>query len=789
MHLPQPTFSFIRRSRLRTLLLIAAGVGLATSANAAVMISQVYGGGGNSGAPFSNDYVELHNDGSAPVSVAGWSLQYASATGSSWTNSTALTGSVPAGGYFLIRLAAGAGSAAAVPTPDVIGTTNMSATAGKLALVNNAVVLTGTCPLQSAPGAGIVDFVGFGSTASCSETAPAPAGSNTMAIVRANGTVNSGNSCLDTNNNSTDFSAVAPNPRNSAAPAQPCGGSGGGGGGDPVAAAIYTIQGSGATSPLVGQTVITSGVVTRINSNGFFIQDLTGDNELSTSDGIFVFSGSTVWPAAVVGNLVQVSATVTEFVVGTAADVVAHPVTELTAVSAVLQTGSGYSITPTVVALPEAVDGDLERYEGMLVTLTGPLTVNQNFYQARYGQLTLAVGGRLETPTNRHRPGSAEALALADSNARRRIVLDDGSSVQYPNSIPDLDAEGLPRAGYTTGAITGVIDYGLATNSSAGAGDYKIHPTVAPTFVPGNVRTAAPASVGGNVKVASFNVLNYFTAFTDGGGTSVGCMVGGSTGTGNCRGADNAAEFARQQAKIVAAMAAIDADAFGLMEIQNNGNVAAANLAAALNASVGPGTYGTTSLPADTGSDAIRVAMIYKTGRLQPVGAAVSDNDPVNNRPTLAQTFGMANGERFTLFVNHLKSKGSCPAPTSSDAPGNVDSGDGQGCWNALRKRQAERLRSFVAQRQAATGSNDVLLIGDFNAYAQEDPIYNLTSSGYVDQVGRFAPSAYSYVFDGAAGRLDGVFASVAMAARVTGVTAWHVDADEPELLDYAFAL
>ncbi len=372
------------------------------------------------------------------------------------------------------------------------------------------------------------DIVGFGGTANDAEMAPAPAPSDMLSIVRKA----SGNGYQDTSDNRSDFVAIAPNPRNSSALSQPCSSTGGGGGGPAVAAlpavgaAIYTIQGRGASSPLAGQNVVTSGVVTRVNNNGFFIQDLTGDNDPATSDGIFVFTGHTNYPAAAVGNLVQVTATVIKFTVSTTTRMVARPVThavtELRKVSTVTQIGSGYTITPTVVTLPAAVGGDLKRFEGMLVTLTGPFTVNQNFYQARSGQLTLAAGGRLETPTNRYRPGSAAAVALADADARRRIVLDDGSSVQNPDPIPYLDAAGLPRAGYTTGALTGVIDYGLATSRSAGSADYKIHPTVAPVFMPGNRRTAAPAPVGGNVRIASFNVLNYFTAYTDGGGTGVG---------------------------------------------------------------------------------------------------------------------------------------------------------------------------------------------------------------------------------------------------------------------------
>ncbi len=765
-----------------------AWAGLAAPATAAVMISQVYGGGGNSGAPYTHDYVELHNSGALAVSLAGWSLQYASAAGSSWSSSTALAGSIPAGGYFLVRQAAPttpAGVARPVP-PDVTGRTNQGAANGKLALVNNGALLTGTCPI---PGASVVDFVGYG-TANCFEMAAAPGLGNSTALLRAS----VGSSCVDSGNNSSDFTSTAtPLPRNSTALPQPCSGTGGGGG-TPVAATIPAIQGSGATSPMVGQRVVTSGAVTQVNNNGFFMQDVAGDNNPATSDGIFVFTGATAYPAAAVGHLVQVTGTVVEFNTGASADTAAHTVTQLSQVTAVGFVNSGASVAPTVVALPEASNDDLERVEGMLVTLTGPLTVNQNFFQGRYGQLTLAVGGRLETPTNRHRPGTPQAVALADENARRRILLDDGSSLQNPNPIPYLGANGLGRAGDSTGSITGVIDYGLATNSTAGAGDYKIHPTVPPVFSVANGRTAAPAAVGGNLKVASFNVLNYFTTFTDGntasGQTGQGCTlggpVGGSTLASNCRGASNLIEFGRQQAKIVEAMAAIDADVLGLMEIQNNGLTAVQNLADALNARVGAGSYASTALPAQgTGTDAIRVAIIFKPAKLSPAGAAVSDVDPVNNRPTLAQTFSLANGERFTLLVNHLKSKGGCPALGDPDFTGNNDVGDGQGCWNAQRTRQATRLRSFVAERQTAAGSTDALLIGDFNAYAQEDPIYHLTSSGYIDQVGRFSPFGYSYVFDGAAGRLDHAIASATLSARVNRVLHWHINADEPAIADY----
>lgn len=760
----------------------------AAPAGAAVQISQIYGGGGNSGGVFNSDFVELRNTGPDAVNLTGWSIQYASATGTTWGGAqlTPLTGSIPAGGFYLIKLATGAAtSQPSLPTPDVVGTTAMSATVGKVALVNSTTPLSGACPL---PSASIVDFVGFGSTASCSEGAgPTPAPSNSTAVLRA------ANGCTDTNVNSADFATGTPTPRNSASTAVACSGGGGGGGGPvPVDLAIYTIQGSAAISPRVGTLARTSGVVTRLVNNGFFMQDPTGDGNPLTSDGLFVFTGSTAYPAAAVGNLVQVVGTVIEFNTGAASN--AHtflrPVTELTAVSSVTLLGTGLSITPTLVTLPEVTEDDLERYEGMLVTLNGPFTVTQNFFQGRFGQLTLAVGGRLETPTNRHRPGLL-AQALADENARRRIILDDGTTQQNPNPTPYLGAGALPRAGdVIPGAITGVIDFGLATSSNTEPGDYKIHPTVAPTFVVANPRSATPEPVGGNVKVASFNVLNYFTTFSDGtnvaGQTGVGCSQGSTVSAGNCRGAGNLTEFLRQRAKIVEAMAAIDADVLGLMEVQNNGNIAVQNLVDALNARIGAALYAPVELPPQgTGSDAIRVAMIYKPSRLLALGPSISDPDPINNRPTLAQGFTLANGERFALLVNHLKSKSSCPVAGDPGFDDNRDLGDGQGCWNGVRKQQAQRLRSFVAQVQSAVGSSDALLVGDFNAYAQEDPIFELTGSGFVDQVGRFNSFGYSYVFDGAAGRLDQAITTGTLSPRVTRAIDWHINADETPLQDY----
>jgi uncharacterized protein len=558
---------------------------------------------------------------------------------------------------------------------------------------------------------------------------------------------------------------------------------------------IYVIQGSGALSPLVGQVVSTTGVVTRLNNNGFFIQDPVGDGDPATSDGIFIFTGNNSPLRPDPGSLVRVAGTVLEFNVGAASNAytAARPLTQLTSVSSVTVLGTGFTVAPTPLIVPKASRDDFERYEGMLVRLQTadgtPLTVQQNFFLARFGQVTLGAGGRHETPTNRFRPG-AEVQALDEAHFGSRILLDDGSSMQNPNPTPYAGDNGVPRAGDTIDSVVGVIDFGLATASNQGLGLYRIHPTEAPAFTVANPRPPAPEPVGGNLSVAALNVLNFFTTFTNGqtadGQTGQGCTVGGSTTAGNCRGASNLAEFLRQRDKLVLALAGLDADVIGLIEIQNNGLVAVNNLVEALNAHLGAAVYAAVPVPASgTGTDAIQQALIYKPARVARLGATLSDTASVHNRPPVAQTFVAPNGERLSVIVSHHKSKGGCPSAGSPSAPGNVDAGDGQGCWNALRTQQSQALAAFAAQVKTASGSTDVALVGDLNAYAQEDPIFVFTGHGWVDALGVFNPSAYTYVFGGMSGRLDHTLVSPSLAAKLAGATAWAINADESVAQDY----
>jgi predicted extracellular nuclease len=545
---------------------------------------------------------------------------------------------------------------------------------------------------------------------------------------------------------------------------------------------IPALQGTTDTNTTNGQTVTVRGVVVAdvqgaTGQNGFYVQDPQGDSNANTSDGLFVFvpSANSAWFGfdVAVGEAVQVSGRATEF----------QGMTEIDTVTSIVKCGTPATLTPTVVDLPETTNGELERYEGMLITISETLTVDQNFFQGRYGQVTLSTGGRLYNPTNVYDAGSPAAIALADENARRLIVLDDATSRQNPNPIPYIGADNTLRAGDTTPGLTGTLDFG-PINSDTSIRDYRVQPTQPVSFTRDNQRTAAPEAVGGNAKVASFNVLNYFNGNGQGGGFPTS------------RGANTTTEFTRQRDKIIAALTAMDADVVGLMEMENDGNgqySAAQDLVNGLNAATAPGTYATTAIPTGDpnpdpqllGTDEIRVALIYKPGRVTPVGTPLTSGDPIFSRPPLVQTFQLnSNGARFSVVVNHFKSKGSCPA-SSSDP--NADQGDGQGCWNLQRVQQAEALLSFIDNTVVpAAVDSDVLIIGDLNAYGQEDPIQTLIAGGFVNEIAKFVgANAYSYVFDGQAGYLDHALASSSLDAQVSDVTEWHINADEPSVIDY----
>ncbi|HCR1527092.1 TPA: SpnA family nuclease [Pseudomonas aeruginosa] len=535
---------------------------------------------------------------------------------------------------------------------------------------------------------------------------------------------------------------------------------------------IHEVQGAGAESPLVNQRVAIEGVVVGDFQNaselkGFYVQqeDATVDGDPATSEGIFVYDGGNGSDVKL-GDRVRVTGQVREF----------NGLTELVGPLQVSVLASGVALpTPAGISLPLASADALERYEGMRVQLRQTLTVNEVYNLGRYGEVLLSSGGRQMTPTNVVAPGE-QAKAMQARNDLDRILLDDGRSGQNPDPIrypaPELSAYNSLRVGDRTSAIDGVLDYS--------AGSYRIQPLQTPTFEAANPRPAQPA-VEGRLRVASFNVLNYFNGDGKGGGFPTS------------RGVNTAEEFQRQKAKIVAAILASKADIVGLMEIENDGYgefSAIADLVNGLNASLPQGQRYAFVNPnrAKLGSDEIAVGLIYRGDKVRTYrSAAVLDSsvnpefDDTRNRPTLAQTFQEINGgERLTIAVNHLKSKGSA-------CDGDPDTGDGQGNCNLTRARAAQALVDWLAGDPTGAKEPDRLIIGDLNSYAKEDPVNVIRSAGYTDLVARQAGAGkgYSYVFSGQSGYLDHALANASLARQVRGAVEWHINADEPRVLDY----
>ncbi|MBC8164061.1 MAG: ExeM/NucH family extracellular endonuclease, partial [Roseiflexaceae bacterium] len=559
---------------------------------------------------------------------------------------------------------------------------------------------------------------------------------------------------------------------------------------------ISSVQGSGAASPVVGTSVAIQGRVVgdfqgTAGLGGFYVQD-AGDADAATSDGIFVAANT---PEVAANDLVQVSGTVSEQFNQTALNPATVTVCDIT---------TPPTIAPTAVDLPTT---DLERFEGMLVGFAEQLTVTENFQLGRFGELVLSADGRLFTPTNIVDPtddpasqfendqnNKAAVTAAQSANDARRITLDDGSGVQNPGTVPYLSAAGTRRSGDTVSGLTGVLGFGFSA--------YRVQPTVAPAFVDSNPRPATPPTVGGTLRVASFNVLNYFNTFNQTGGA---CFPGNLQS--DCRGANSQTEFDRQRAKIFAALQSLNADVVGLVEIENDGDgatSAVADLVSGLNAVVGSGTYSYTLDPAGYGpkagagvfpggDDAIKVTFIYKLSRVSPVGPAVASDSAAFTiaRAPIAQTFRQSNsGQLFTAVINHFKSKsagelddtGSICLTTPTANP-SCDQGDGQGYFNSDRVAQAQALLGFISTVATTRGDADVLVLGDLNAYNQEDPIDVLRAGGLTNLIDD--GSAYSYVFGAQSGSLDHGLATASLRAQVGGADKWHINADEPLVLDY----
>ena len=547
---------------------------------------------------------------------------------------------------------------------------------------------------------------------------------------------------------------------------------------------IHQVQGAGFQSPLQGAEVQLQAVVTAVFQNtdngglgGFYLQekDHYQDGNPATSEGIFVYDNGFGVPVAP-GDLVRVRGTVAEF----------FEETQLSAVSevAVCDSNQLHQVTPVQLHLPVADFAQLEAIEGMWLQTAENLTVTDVFNAVRFGEFSVS-NGRLYNPTQVVSPG-AEAQALTAQNRLNRLIIDNGLTgvnrqpfITGEDGIQPISASNPIRNGYQLQAgFEGVMSYAF--------GAYRARYLSTPAFLTdSNPRRQAPTlSEQGDIRVATFNVENLFTTFD---------LPGNSCGPNalSCRGARSESELTRQLDKLVPAILALDADVLALIEIENDADDATlARLVAALNDVPGQSDWHYVAT-GWLGTDAIKPAFIYRATAVSPLGDfAVLDSsvdpdfDTSRQRPALAQSFITTEGAALTAVAIHLRAK------VCGSASGiNADQGDGQGCWNHWRTQSAHALLRWLETDPTGAGNTDYLVLGDFNAYAKEDPLAAFEAAGFVNLAVQSNDNdyrVYSYTFMGESGSLDHAFASPSLAAKVLQAKSWYINSDEIPAFNYS---
>jgi len=749
----------------------------AQAVSADVVISEVYGGGGNAGATLKNDFIELYNRGLTTVDISEWSVQYASSTGTSW-QVTALDGKIPPGKSYLVQEAEGAGGTTPLPTPDAIGTIPMSGTSGKVALVTNQTALP--CGADCDTNAAVRDFVGYGS-ANDFEGAPTSQLSNTSSADRdAVGT--------DTDNNAADFNLPGtPNPQNCGEECEgvieppP----------DPEVLTIMDIQGVGHLSDDEGVLVETSGVTTAVSGNGYWIQDPAGDGNAMTSDGIFVFTGSGGAKPAV-GDAVTVTGTVDEFRPGGSGGPGLN-ITEITG-SPTFETTSSGNPLPVAVLIGRAgvqapvdiIDNDspasridievmppasydpaedaidfYEQYEGMLLQVNSPNVVGPT---SGFGELVVLPRGANDYVRT---PNGGVVYAGYDSPNPRRLILDDSVI-----GVGNMDMPDANTGDRIDGQVVGVLDYSF--------NNFKLQVTAPPAIADGGVvREVTKEALATELAVATFNVENLDPS-------------------------DDQAKFDALAAIVVHNLQSPDVVA--LEEVQdNNGatndavvdaNLTLDQLVTAITAAGGPGgpVYAWRQISPEDDQDGgqpggnIRNAFLFRTDRglafvdrpggTATVGTSVVKGadghaelefspgrvDPTNlawanSRKPLAGEFTW-NGENLIVIANHFASKGGDEPLFGRWQPPTRSS-------EVQRHLQAKVLNDFVDEVLAVDAEANVVVAGDINDFEFSKTIDILTGedAALADLVQYLRPrQRYTYVFDGNSQVLDHLLVSPSLA-------------------------
>ena len=734
--------------------LLAASPAVAVSAD--VVISEAYGGGGNSGATLTNDFVELYNRSDVAVDIAGWVVQYFSSSGTT-SSSTPLAGSVAPHHTYLVQMAKGAGGTTALPTPDAIGTTAMNGTSGRVDLLQ-----AGT----------VVDRLGYG-TANVAEGTPAPGLSNTTSATR-------NAPCVDTDDNASDFRATEPSPENSTVDKPACSVL------PPVdePETIAQIQGTSHTSPYKGKLVNgVRGVVTAVGRTGYWVQSTTPDGDTATSEGLFVFTNRALI-TVVAGDDVSIDGSIAEYRPGGGANLSTTELTgpkvtvlssanplpaavvlgvDRTAPQQVIEEGNPLNVEYlTALFRPDTDAIDFyESLEGMRVTVRDAKVVGAT---KSFGEMTVVPGQNVDAVLS---PRGGVVYSGYDHPNAMRVQLDD--ALLPRSAMPQADVgDSIP------GDTVGVMDYSF--------NNPKLEVTATPSLTPGNLQREITKPQSNNqLAVSTFNVENLAPG-------------------------DPQTKFDRLAGQVVRNLRS--PDILGLEEIQDNsgaisdGTVDSTQttdkLIAAIGAAGGP-VYSARWVNPQNLTDGgqpggnIRQVFLYRADR--GVGFVDAPQGDATTAETLTMVDGLPHlslnpgritpanvawnssrkplvaeftfrGKTIFVVANHFASKGG-DDPLFGQWQQPLRSSESQ------RHLQAKEVRSFLDELLAADVHANVVVLGDINDFEFSSTVDLMVGSGanaLVD-LPRTLPvnERYSYVYEGNSQVLDQILVSQALTVAPPG--------------------
>ncbi|WP_093632094.1 endonuclease/exonuclease/phosphatase family protein [Streptomyces sp. 3213.3] len=751
--------------------------------SASAVITEVYGGGGNSGATLTRDFVELGNAGSTAYDLSGYSVQYlpgSPSAGSTW-QVTALTGAIAPGARYLVGEGTGSGGTTALPTTDAGGSIAMSATTGTIALVSGTTALTCKTAADCAADTRIVDLTGYGTAVVREGSGPATGASNTASVARAD-------SLADTDDNAADFTAGTPSPVNSAGQTPGSGDGGGGDGGsptDPGTVRVHDIQGTTRLSPYAGQTVTrVPGIVTGVRSSGslgYWIQDPTPDTDPRTSEAVFVYTGSTK-PTVAVGDSVLVTGKVSEYYPSSTS----QSNTEITGPTAtVLSSGNALPTAATLDAtsvpdayIPTASGGSIESLP------LQPTVYAQDFFESLEGMRVTFSDARVVGASDAY--GELWVTLKPDENATAR----GGtlySSYDQPNTgrieVMSLDTTStFPAANVgdeLSGVTTGPLDYSTY-------GGYNVQATQLGTLVDNGLKQEVTRKQKRDeLAVATYNVENLdaldtqekFDRLAEGVAVNLNSPdivaleeIQDDNGATNDGTVTAEATLKRFTDAVRAAGGPVyrwryisptnDADGG-----EPGGNIRQVFL-------FNPKRVSFTDHPggdATTATSVVKtrhgVELTYSPGRIDPTNAAWEDS----RKPLVGEfTF---QGEQVFVVANHFISKGG-DQPIHGRYQPPARSSETQ------RAAQAAEVNTFVKSLLAVDKNAKAIVLGDLNDYEFSQTVTTLTADKVLKPLITTLPAAerYTYVYDGNSQTLDHILTSPAVTSFNYDVV--HINAE-----------